>query len=83
MVFPQILSHMPSLSDQWLPRYVNYRRLVYQFKAYAWEPGHCFIPGRVTPKTLTIVFAAFAPVARHKRKCEGFCVYVVRRKYIP
>ena len=36
-----------------------------------------FIFGRVTLKTLTIVFAAFAPGARHKRKCEGFCVCVV------
>ena len=26
----------------------------------------------------TVVFAAFAPGARHKRKCEGFCVCVVR-----
>ena len=24
MVFPQILSHMPLLSNQWLPRYINY-----------------------------------------------------------
>ena len=28
-------------------------------------------------KDLKIVFAAFAPGARHKRKCEGFCVCVV------
>ena len=26
--------------------------------------------------TLKIVFAAFAPDARHKRKCEGFCAEV-------
>ena len=37
-----------------------------------------FIPSRVILKTLKIVFAAFAPGARHKRKCEGFCVCVVR-----
>ena len=35
-------------------------------------------PSRVILKTLKIVFAAFAPCARHKRKCEGFCVCVVR-----
>ena len=27
---------------------------------------------------IKIVFAAFAPGARHKRKCEGFCVCVIR-----
>ena len=27
MVFSQILSHMPLLSDQWLPRYKNYHPL--------------------------------------------------------
>ena len=37
-----------------------------------------FIPAWVTLKTLIIVFAAFAPGARHQRKCEGFCVCVVR-----
>ena len=37
-----------------------------------------FIPSRVILKTLKIVFAAFAPGVRHKRKCEGFCVCVVR-----
>ena len=37
-----------------------------------------FIPSRVILKTLKILFAAFAPGARHKRKCEGFCVCVVR-----
>ena len=35
-------------------------------------------PGRVTLKTLKIVSAAFAPGARHKRKCEGFYAYVAR-----
>ena len=30
------------------------------------------ILGQVTLKTLKIVFAAFAPGARHKRKCDGF-----------
>ena len=29
-------------------------------------------------KGLKVIFAAFAPGARHKRKCEGFCVCVVR-----
>ena len=29
-------------------------------------------------KTLKIVFAGFAPGGRHKRKCEEFCVCVVR-----
>ena len=40
--------------------------------------GRQEFPGRVTLKTLKIVFAAFAPGARHKRKCEGFCACVVR-----
>ena len=58
----------------------NYnRRLVHRLRASAWQPGDWgFIPGRVTIKTLQIVFAAFAPGAQHKQKCERFCVCVVR-----
>ena len=53
--------------------------LVYRLRASTWQPVDWgFIPSRVILKTLKIVFAAFAPGARHKRKCEGFCVCVVR-----
>ena len=55
------------------------RRLVYRLRASTWYPVDWgFIPSRVILKTLKIVFAAFSPGARHKRKCEGFCVCVVR-----
>ena len=55
------------------------RRLVYRLRASTWQPVDWgFIPSRVILKTLKIVFAAFVPGARHKRKCEGFCVSVVR-----
>ena len=55
------------------------RRLVYRLRVSAWQPGvWSFIPGQVTLKTLKIVFAAFTPGARHKRKCKGFCECVVR-----
>ena len=55
------------------------RRLVYRSRASTWQPVDWgFIPSRVILKTLKIVFAAFAPGARHKRKCEGFCVCVAR-----
>ena len=55
------------------------RRLVYRLRASTWQPVDWgFIPSRVILKTLKIVFAAFAPGAWHKRKCEGFCVCVVR-----
>ena len=54
------------------------RRLVYRLRASTWQPVDWgFIPSRVILKTLKIVFAAFAPGARRKRKCEGFCVCVV------
>ena len=47
--------------------------------ASTWQPVDWgFIPSRVILKTLKIVFAAFAPGARHKRKCEEFCASVVR-----
>ena len=53
--------------------------LVYQLRASTWWPVDWdFLPSRVILKTLKIVFAAFAPGAQHKRKCEGFCVCVVR-----
>ena len=52
---------------------------MYRLRASTWQPVDWgFIPSRVILKTLKIVFAAFAPGARHKRKCEGFCVCVVR-----
>ena len=52
---------------------------MYRLRASTWQPVEWgFIPSRVILKTLQIVFAAFAPGARHKRKCEGFCVCVVR-----
>ena len=51
----------------------------YRLRAWTWQPVDWgFIPSRVILKTLKIVFAAFAPGATHKRKCEGFCVCVVR-----
>ena len=55
------------------------RRLVYRLRASTWQPVDWgFFLSRVILKTLKIVYAAFAPGARHKRKCEGFCVCVVR-----
>ena len=52
---------------------------MYRLRASTWQPVDWgFIPSRVILKTLKIVFAAFAPGARHKWKCEGFCVCVVR-----
>ena len=35
-----------------------------------------FYSGRVTLKTLKIVLEAYAPGARHKLRCEGFCVCI-------
>ena len=55
------------------------RRLVYRLRASAWWPkdwGFMPIPGQVALNTLKIVFAAFAPGARHKLNCKGF-VYVL------
>ena len=55
------------------------KKTTVMLRASAWYPGDWgFIPCRVTLKTLKIVFAAFAPGAWHKRKCEGFCVRVIR-----
>ena len=52
---------------------------MYRLRASTREPVDWgFLPSRVTLKTSKIVFAAFAPGTWHKRKCEGFCVCVVR-----
>ena len=53
-----------------------YWRLVYRLRDWG------FIPGRVTLKTLKIVFAAFAPGAGHSGSAKGF-VYALFFMYDP
>ena len=76
----EIMEIITGLDINKSPGYIDInRRLVYRLRASTWQPVDWgFIPSRVILKTLKIVFAAFAPGARHKRKCEGFCVCVVR-----